>query len=206
MNSEKKIYKIYSIGIGGQGTVKTATIIGEAAMAQGLNAVMSEVHGMAQRGGTVVTELKIGPAKSPLIEANSADLVFAFEPSELLRILDRMNPDTSIIINHSAIVPFTVSLGLSGYPDIDQMIKELKKSQTKLYLIDAKKIAQEVGHIITTNIVLLGSALAVPGFPVKKENILKSIQKNLPDQFLEMNINALEKGYLYFCSDCRNQK
>jgi indolepyruvate ferredoxin oxidoreductase beta subunit len=194
MNSQK-CYKIYLIGVGGQGTVKTATIIGEAAMAQGFDVVMSEVHGMAQRGGTVVTEVKIGEANSPLIEKNAADLVMAFEPSELLRAISRIGKDTQVIINRTTIIPFTVSLGMSRYPDKVEMFDKLKQKIGHLYLIDAEKLAKEAGHIITTNIVILGAALAVPQFPVKKEFIVESIRKNLPARTVEINIRALELGY-----------
>lgn len=112
----KNIYKIQLIGVGGQGTIKASTIIGEAAMKKGLNVVMSEVHGMAQRGGTVVTEFKIGEAHSPLIEEGAADLMIAFEPTEALRALNKINQESFVIVNSSPIVPFTVSLGISEYP------------------------------------------------------------------------------------------
>lgn len=193
--SYKKSYQIYIIGVGGQGTIKTATIIGEAAMAQGLNVVMSEVHGMAQRGGTVVTELKIGKDLSPLNEKYSADLLLAFEPSELLRAINVIGKNTNIIASCSAIIPFTVSLGISKYPDINQIIERLGKKVNNLHLIDAERIAKEAGNIITANIVILGAALATPQFPVKKDLIIESLKQNLPARSIDMNIKALEMGY-----------
>ncbi len=193
--SYKKSYQIYIIGVGGQGTIKTATIIGEAAMAQGLNVVMSEVHGMAQRGGTVVTELKIGKGLSPLNENYSADLILAFEPSELLRTITVIGKNTNIIASCSAIIPFTVSLGISKYPDINQIIERLGKKVNNLHLIDAERIAKEAGNIITANIVILGAALATPQFPVKKDLIIESLKQNLPARSIDMNIKALEMGY-----------
>jgi indolepyruvate ferredoxin oxidoreductase beta subunit len=191
----KKCYKIYLIGIGGQGTIKTATIIGEAAMAQGLNVVMSEVHGMAQRGGTVVTEIKIGQVESPLVERNAADLILAFEPSEILRALDKIGKQTRVIANSSIIVPFTVSLGISQYPEKNQLFDKMKKELDNFYLIDAEKLAKEAGHLIAANIVILGAAIAISGFPVKKEIVEESIRKNLPARLIDINIKALELGY-----------
>jgi indolepyruvate ferredoxin oxidoreductase beta subunit len=191
----KKCYKIYLIGIGGQGTIKTATIIGEAAMSQGLNVVMSEVHGMAQRGGTVVTEMKIGQAESPLIERNAANLVLAFEPSEILRTLDKIGEQTQVIANSSTIVPFTVSLGISTYPEKKRMLDKLKKEINNFYLIDAEKLAKEAGHLITANIVILGAALAIPGFPISKKIVIESVKKNLPVRMIDINLKALELGY-----------
>ena len=191
----KECYKIYLIGIGGQGTIKTATIIGEAAMSQGLNVVMSEVHGMAQRGGTVVTEVKIGKVDSPLIEKNSADLVLAFEPSEILRALNKIGRETRVIANRSTIIPFTVSLGISKYTDKIEMFDKFKQGIENLYLIDAEKLAKEAGHIIAANIVILGAALAIPQFPVKKEAVIGSVRKNLPARTIDINLKALEMGY-----------
>lgn len=192
--SYKKSYQIYIIGVGGQGTIKTATIIGEAAMAQGLNVVMSEVHGMAQRGGTVVTELKIGDALSPLNEKYSTDLLLAFEPSELLRATSIIGKDTNIIASCSSIIPFTVSLGISKYPDINQIIERLSKKVDNLHFIDAEKIAIEAGNIIAANIVILGATLSTSKFPLKKENIIESMKQNLPIKSIDMNIKALEMG------------
>lgn len=192
--SYKKSYQICIIGVGGQGTIKTATIIGEAAMAQGLNVVMSEVHGMAQRGGTVVTELKIGDSLSPLNEKYSADLLLAFEPSELLRATSIIGKDTNIIASCSSIIPFTVSLGISKYPDINKIIERLSKKADNLHFIDAEKIAIEAGNIIAANIVILGAALATSKFPLKKENIIESMKQNLPIKSIDMNIKALEMG------------
>ncbi len=194
MRSEK-CYQIYMIGVGGQGIVKTATIIGEAAMVQGCQVVMSEVHGMAQRGGTVVTELKIGPEESPLIGKNAADLILAFEPSEILRALDKIGKQTHVITNSSTIVPFTVSLGISEYPDKKKMFAELRKEITNFFVIEAERLAQEAGNLITANIVILGAALAIPQFPVNKDFVIESIGKNLPPKLIDINLKALEKGY-----------
>ena len=191
----KDCYKIYLIGVGGQGTVKTATIIGEAAMAQGLNVVMSEVHGMAQRGGTVVTELKIGQVNSPLIERNSADLLLAFELSEVLRVLSRIGKDSEVIVNQATIIPFTVSLGISEYPDKVQMFDKLRKEINHLYLMDAEKLALKAGNAITANMVILGAALAIPGFPVSKKSMIESMRRNVPAPTIEVNLQALEMGY-----------
>lgn len=191
----KKSYKVYLIGVGGQGTIKTATIIGEAALYQGLNVVMSEVHGMAQRGGTVEIELKIGIAESPLIENNTADLVLAFESSELLRALPKINKKTFIITSSSTIIPFTVSLGLSEYPEQKRVFAKFRKEIENFYIIEAEKLAQKAGSLVTANMVILGAALAIPEFPVKKEFAIQSIQRNLPAQSIDINLKAFEMGY-----------
>jgi len=191
----KNIYKIQLIGVGGQGTIKASTIIGEAAMKKGLNVVMSEVHGMAQRGGTVVTEFKIGDADSPLIEEGAADLMIAFEPAEALRALNKINKESFVIVNSSPIVPFTVSLGISEYPESSSVFGELRAKINNLLVIDAQKIAKEAGSIISENMVLLGAAVATPNFPIEKDLIIQSMKENLPPQSIETNLKAFEMGF-----------
>ena len=191
----KNIYKIQLIGVGGQGTIKASTIIGEAAMKKGLNVVMSEVHGMAQRGGTVVTELKIGEAYSPLIEEGAADLMIAFEPAEVLRALNKINQESFVIVNSSPIVPFTVSLGISEYPELSSVFEELKVKIKNLLIINAEKIAKEAGSIISENMVLLGAAVATPNFPTEKDLVIQSMKKNLPTKSIETNLKAFEIGF-----------
>jgi len=191
----KNIYKIQLIGVGGQGTIKASTIIGEAAMKKGLNVVMSEVHGMAQRGGTVVTEFKIGEAHSPLIEEGAADLMIAFEPAEALRALNKINQKSFVIVNSSPIVPFTVSLGISEYPELSSVFEELRAKINNLLVIDAQKIAKEAGSIISENMVLLGAAVATPNFPIEKDLVIRSMKENLPPKSIKMNLKAFEKGF-----------
>jgi len=191
----KNIYKIQLIGVGGQGTIKASTIIGEAAMKKGLNVVMSEVHGMAQRGGTVVTEFKIGEAHSPLIEEGAADLMIAFEPAEALRALNKINQKSFVIVNSSPIVPFTVSLGISEYPELSSVFEELRAKINNLLVIDAQKIAKEAGSIISENIVLLGAAVATPNFPIERDLVIRSMKDNLPPKSIKTNLKAFEIGF-----------
>ena len=191
----KNIYKIQLIGVGGQGTIKASTIIGEAAMKKGLNVVMSEVHGMAQRGGTVVTEFKIGEAHSPLIEEGAADLMIAFEPTEALRALNKINQESFVIVNSSPIVPFTVSLGISEYPELTSVFEELQVRIKNLLIINAEKIAKEAGSIISENMVLLGAAVATPNFPIEKDLVIRSMKENLPFKSIKTNLKAFEMGF-----------
>lgn len=193
--TKKNLYKIQLIGVGGQGTIKASTIIGEAAMKKGLKVVMSEVHGMAQRGGTVITELKIGEAHSPLIEEGAADLLIAFEPTEALRSLNKVNRRSFVIVNSAPIIPFTVSLGISEYPELSSVFDQLKAKINNLSIIDAQKIAKEAGSIISENMVLLGAAAATPEFPIDKDLIIQSMKENLPPKSIETNLKAFESGF-----------
>ncbi len=189
------IYKIHLAGVGGQGTIKTSSIIGEAAIKQGFNVVMSEVHGMAQRGGIVNTDIKIGEAKSPLIGKGDANLIIGFEPAEILRSLDKANENTFVITNSARIIPFTVSLGISEYPSIEKIIEFLKNNIKNLFVIDAEKIAKEAGNIMSLNMVLLGAAVAIPQFPLRKDVVVEAMKENLPVKTIETNLKAFEKGF-----------
>lgn len=192
MNS---IYKIYLTGVGGQGIIRVSTIIGEAAMKKGLKAVMSELHGMAERGGVVTTEMKIGSASSALIQKGNADLLLALEPVEALRSLEKVGPNTTAIVNSAPIIPFTVSLGISSYPEVSQIITELQGKIENLFIIDALNLARKAGDLITLNIVMLGAAAAIPGFPVGKELLLASMKETLPAPTIEVNSDAFKNGY-----------
>ena len=191
----KNTYKIFVTGVGGQGIIRVSNVIGEAAMKKGLNAVMSELHGMAERGGIVTSEMKIGNAYSALIEKGNADLLLALEPAEALRSLEKVGPDTTAIVNSAPTIPFTVSLGISSYPEVSQIIAELKDRILNLFVLDALELARRAGDVISLNIVMLGAAAAIPGFPVEKELLLASMRQALPASTIEANSAAFESGY-----------
>lgn len=195
-----KPYNIYICGVGGQGIIKTSIVIGEAAMKSEMGVVMSEVHGMAQRGGVVSTELKIGNSKSPLIENGSADLLIAFEPMEALRAVSKASKDTSVVVNTSPIMPFNIIGSEVPYPEISDILDELKLKVKEVFALDAEKAAKEAGHILSLNMVMLGGATAVSGFPIKKEVILESMGENLPEKSMAINLKAFEEGFEFVLS------
>ncbi|GAH90766.1 unnamed protein product [marine sediment metagenome] len=191
----KNIYKIYLTGVGGQGIVRVSTIIGESAMRKGVNVVMSELHGMAERGGIITTEVKLGDASSALIQNGNADLLFAMEPVEALRSLEKVGPNTTAIVNSAPVIPFTVSLGIDTYPEIAKIIAELQGKIKNLFVIDALELSRKAGDTIASNIVMLGAAAAIPGFPVEKELLLTSMKETFPASTIEVNYAAFESGY-----------
>jgi len=195
MFNKKNSYNIYICGVGGQGIIKTSVILGEAAMNEGYDVVMSEIHGMSQRGGVVSTELKIGDYKSSVIEESNADIILSFEPIEAVRALNKANKGTKIVFNTSPIVPSTLTQFNQSYPKIDDIIASLNDNYDFIYPIDGEKLAIEAGNILSLNMVLLGGVIANDTFPLSKESIIKSMENNLHPNFHEMNLNAIEKGY-----------
>lgn len=195
MFDEENTYNIYVCGVGGQGIIKTSVIIGEAAMNEGYEVVMSEIHGMSQRGGSVSTELKIGDYKSSIIEKSSSDIILGFEPIEVIRGLNKVNKETKIIFNTRPIIPSTLNQLHQTYPKIKQLISTLKNSYDYVYPIEGEKLAKEAGNLLSLNMVLLGSAIANDTFPLSKESIIKSMKNNLNPNFHDMNLKAIENGF-----------
>lgn len=188
-------YSIYVCGVGGQGIIKTSTIIGEAAMNEGLNVVMSEIHGMSQRGGSVSTELKIGDFKSSILENHTADMILGFEPSEVVRGLHKANKDTYLVFNTSPVIPAQLSSTGQTYPSMNLIVSSLKENFTHVYPVEGNDFAKEAGSMLSLNMVLLGSAVAVESFPISKEAIVESMKNNLKEKFHEMNLKAFDLGY-----------
>ena len=184
------------VGVGGQGILLSSQVIGKAALDKGLDVYMSEVHGMAQRGGVVVTTVKLGDkVYSPLVGDGDADVILGFEPVESYRALKKASKDTWIVTNTSTIVPFTVSVGKEEYPSVDDLFDSLDRATERLVKLDAEKLAKEAGASITQNIVMIGGLTATETLPLTKEEMMESIKKNVPEKFIDINIKAFEKGY-----------
>ena len=188
-------YSIYVCGVGGQGIIKTSTIIGEAAMNEGLNVVMSEIHGMSQRGGSVSTELKIGNFKSSILENHTADMILGFEPSEVLRGLHKANKETYLVFNTFPVIPAQLSSSGQPYPSISSIVNSLKENFNHGYPVGGNDFAKEAGSMLSLNMVLLGSAVAVESFPISKDAIVDSMKHNLKEKFHKMNLKAFDLGY-----------
>ena len=185
-------YNIYICGVGGQGIIKTSVIIGEAAMNQGLNVVMSEIHGMSQRGGSVSTELKIGDFNSSIIPEGNADMLLSFEPIETIRGLHKVNKDSKIVYNTHPMVPSSTNV---AYPSVDSITNSLKENFNHVLPIDATKLAIEAGNILSLNMVLLGAVTADDKFPLSKDTVIDAMKNNLHKKFHDLNLKAIESGY-----------
>ncbi len=184
------------VGVGGQGILTSSQVLGKAALDKDLDVFMSEVHGMAQRGGVVVTTVKIADkVYSPLLGEGEADVILSFEPIEAYRAIEKASKDTWIVTNTAKQVPFTVSVGEEKYPDLDDLFDSLEKETDRLIKIDAEKLAKEAGAAITQNIVMVGALTATGALPLSKEEMLDSIRDNVPEKFVDINEKAFELGY-----------
>ncbi len=186
-----KVGIVYA-GVGGQGVLTASSIVGKAALKSGLNVVMSEVHGMAQRGGVVVTEMKIGDARSPLLGMGEADIIVGFEPVEAYRVLRKAHKDSWVVMNTEPIIPTTVSLGAEKYPSVDELIA--KMHCLKVIAIEATELARKAGNTITTNIVMLGALSTIPTFPIGRDYLIEAIKDSVAPKYHALNMTAFEFG------------
>ena len=182
---------IMIVGVGGQGTLLTSRIIGKTALAEGLDVKISEVHGMAQRGGSVVTFVRFGDkVNEPVVEEGQADVIIAFERLEAQRYSHFLKKDGVIVINDCRIDPMTVVIGAKQYPE--GIIENLEKTH-KVYAIDGQKIALELGNSKVLNSVVLGYAASHIGFD--KQVWLDTVASTVPQKTVEINQNAFMCGY-----------
>ena len=182
---------IMVVGVGGQGTLLTSRIIGKTALAAGYDVKLSEVHGMAQRGGSVVTFVRYGEkVYEPVCEEGSVDVLISFERLEALRYAHFLKADGVIIVNDTRIDPMTVVIGNATYPE--EILEKLSAEHT-LYKIDGKAIAKELGNSKVLNTVVLGLAAKHIGFT--EEEWLEVLKSTVPPKTVEINTLAFRKGY-----------
>jgi len=189
-----KTISIVVCGVGGQGILLSSDLISIAALESGFDVKKSEVHGMAQRGGAVISFVRFGKkVYSPLVEEGTADFILAFEKAEALRNsrYAKVSKDTIYIVNDLEIIPTSVSLGYSKYPqEIEKKINEFSK---KVYFVNALSIAKELGEPRAANVVLIG-VLSKFIEEIPNEMWIKAIRMRVPKKAIEVNIKAFEKG------------
>jgi len=183
---------ILLVGVGGQGTILTSKILSQGLLEAGFDVKMAEIHGMSQRGGSVTTQIRYGDAVySPLVEKGAADIIVSFERSEALRWLEYLKEDGILILNEHQIQPFTVTLDLSKYPE--NLVEEYKTNVKNFKSYNAFEMAKKLGNSRVMNIVLLGSLVKYLGLEdINWKNVIK---ETVPEKFVDLNIQAFEKGY-----------
>lgn len=181
------------VGVGGQGTLLASRILGAALLDCGYDVKVSEVHGMSQRGGSVVTYVRFGDSvASPVIEKGEADIILAFEQLEAARWLEYLKPDGKIIVNTQKMDPMPVVMGIAEYPE--EVIEALKSCGANVKELDALPMAVEAGSAKAVNVVLIGAMAKNMTF-VSKETWIKALKGSVPPKFLELNLKAFEMGY-----------
>ncbi len=196
-----KEFNIVVIGVGGQGALTLATIIAEAAMKEGYDVRTTELHGLAQRGGSIPIHIRFGEKMyTPLVLEGEADLIIALEPLEALRsaYFGSKKHKTKFIIDNYRIPPITVSAFGEKYPSYDEIINHLKEFSGSVTFINASEtVEKETGSVLTSNIFILGYAVAKGLLPLKEDLFIKTIEEMVPPKYFELNKKIFEMGMKY---------
>lgn len=190
--SKNSIYNVVIPAVGGQGGITLARIIAEAAMLSDLDVKMSEVHGLAQRGGATQSHVKFGEkVYSSLVPQAGADLILSTEPIEVLRSLIYASDDTQIVVNTTKVVPISVNFDKKPYPEESEIKKNIEKFTKKMDFVKGDEIVRkEVGNNVPLNIFMLGYAFHKGYIPLKEEKLLEGIGNVINKKYFEMNKNV----------------
>jgi indolepyruvate ferredoxin oxidoreductase beta subunit len=181
-------------GVGGQGTVLLSRLIGAAAIRKGFDVRGSETIGMAQRGGSVVSHVRLGQEiRAPLIAPGQANLIIAFEPGEAVRSLPYLAEDGALVVFDRAVSSVMYALGDIDYQG-SEMVSYLRERVKKIVVVDGEALIADCGGAKAVNVALLGVAVGHGLLPFDKDDVEQAIKERVPERFWEMNLNALNKG------------
>ena len=189
------ITRLIIVAVGGQGNLLSSSVLGEAALLAGIPLRMSEIHGMAQRGGVVESALVFGNAQSTIISDGEADVLVGFEPSETLRALNKCNARTVVITNLSPLPPFTVAIGKGVYPDIAELQQLIRTKTARLIALNAVDLAKTAGNVLSVNMVLLGALIQTGILPITADHVKQAIRTKTKAAFVNINTSAFDLGF-----------
>ena len=186
------VKSVMIVGVGGQGTLLASRVLGSAMLSQGVDVKVSEVHGMSQRGGSVVTYVRYGDkVYSPIIAQGEADVLLAFEALEAARYLPWLKPEGTVVVNTQQMDPMPVVTGVAEYPE--DILGKVREQGVKVVALDALGMAEEAGSSKAVNVVLIGAMAKKLDLP--KEVWIDTIKETVPSKFIDMNLKAFELGY-----------
>jgi indolepyruvate ferredoxin oxidoreductase, beta subunit len=195
MTTAVKELNVIIAGVGGQGVVLMSEILGNAAVRDGLRVRGSEVLGMAQRGGSVFSNIRLGEeVYAPLTTDGKCDVMVAVEPSEALRNIQYLNKNSTVIVNTRKVIPATVAMGKSTYPQIEQVLEKLRAVSDNVITMDATELAEKAGSRQAANVVMLGAAFGCGKMPIKLETVKDVIKERVPAKAVDANMKAFDMG------------
>jgi indolepyruvate ferredoxin oxidoreductase beta subunit len=189
------IKRIVFVGVGGQGNLLSSRVLGESALLAGIPVNVSEVHGMAQRGGVVESAVVLGGAMSSIVSDGEADVLIGFEPSETLRAMGKCSNETTVITNVTPLMPFTVAVGKGVYPNIKEALGLIQKKVKRLIALNADALAEEAGSAMAVNVVMLGALAQSNTVPVTADQIKETLKMNLKQKLWAINLKAFDLGF-----------
>lgn len=188
-------YRICLIGVGGQGTLLATLVLAETAILAGYDALGSEVHGMAQRGGIVESAVIIGDIRSPIISDGEADVLLGFEPVETYRALGKCSADSVVVSNTVPVTPYSVAIGKGPYPNVEKLFDFIRGQVKQLIALDAQALAEQAGARLATNIVMLGALAGSGVLPIPGEAFQETIRTKTKEKLVEVNLRAFDLGF-----------
>ncbi len=195
-----KSFNLLLAGVGGQGILLAAEILGTAAVYEGLNVRVSEVHGAAQRGGAVVSNIRIGKnVLAPTMVEGTADVILGLEPLETLRNVKFASEKTLVLMNSEVITPTGIFLKIRevNLPSLETIIRNIRFFTDRIIVVDALELARKAGNVLTQNIVLIGALAATEELPIKTGTLEGAIKELVPTNYIEVNLRAFNLGYDY---------
>ena len=189
-----KCVRIFLTGVGGQGTLTATTLLANTALAQGLEVVSGEIHGMAQRGGVVESTVLIGGYASPRIGHGEADIILGFEPLETIRALPYLAPGGLVLSSSDAVPPVGVSSGGEKYPELEHIKAVVGKQAKQAWFLPCRELGLKAGSSQSGNTALLGAACAVGVLPFGVDALEAAVRKFLPAKLVDINLGALALG------------
>lgn len=187
--------RLVIVAVGGQGNLLASSVLGEACLLAGIPMRMSEIHGMAQRGGVVESALVFGNAASTIISDGEADVLLGFEPAETLRALGKCNRGSVVITNIAPLMPFTVNIGQGVYPDLKRLQELIRAKTARLVAFNATALAKQAGNVLAVNMVLLGALIQAGVLPLTVDRVKEAMRRKTKAAFLEVNLNAFDLGH-----------
>jgi indolepyruvate ferredoxin oxidoreductase beta subunit len=182
-------------GVGGQGVVVLSDIFCEAAMIDGFDVAKAEIHGMAQRGGSISAYAKIGDkVLSPLIERGKSDIIMGFEILETARTLPMLRQDGTVVVNKKYISPGSALQDNTKMFSPEDLILLIKKKAKKVFEVDGTSIAKKLGNLVVVNTILLGAVSALPEIPIKQASFEEAMATKLKGKYIELNLQAFQLG------------
>jgi len=191
-----KEYNIVITGVGGQGVLTAANILGWAALHAGYKVRLGEVHGMSQRFGSVISYVRFGEdVYGSMVPEGKADVMLSFEPVEALRYINYLKEGGMVVVNTKPIVPVQVSMGMASYPSLEEIRKVFEEGfKAKWIGFNAEELAEQAGHVVTTNTVLIGALTQIPEFPLDAEHVREVIKITIPPKAVDINMKAFDLG------------
>jgi indolepyruvate ferredoxin oxidoreductase, beta subunit len=192
--SEVGRFRIVVVGVGGQGVLTAARLLGEGARAAGLSAMVGQLHGMSQRGGSVESTVVIGPGGGTFVGPGEADVILGLEPLETQRAAARMSARTTVLYNRNPIVPFEMTLHGQEYPSLSALENSFRAVAGVVIAVDCLGAAREAGDERSVNVAGLGALAALEVLPFGEDALVSAVEERIPSRHLEVNLRAFRLG------------